>query len=444
MSQTWTSVLTEIRSKISEVNYNAWFKDLRCVHMDDSSVQLAVPNSFTREWLSDYYAETICDELRKLTGHEYRVAFEVQELVEAATADAKSVEHRPLITSVVRAPLADPLNPRYSFDRFVVGANNQFATAACKAVADLPGGHYNPLFIYGGVGLGKTHLLNAIGFALQERQPELRLLYIGSERFMNEVINCIRFDKMAEFRRKYREGCDVLLMDDVQFIAGKERTQEEFFHTFNCLYESHKQIVVTSDQFPKDINGFEDRLRSRFEWGLIADIQPPDLETRIAILQKKAEASHIALADEVAVFLAEQIRSNVRELEGSLIRLSAYSSLNAIPITIELAQEVLKNVLRETQHRCSIENVQKLVAEYYQIQVAEMKSARRMKHLAFPRQIAMYLCKKHVKSSFPEIGRKFGGKDHTTVMHACRKIEQQLTTNARLRHEIEFLEKSLR
>ncbi len=456
MSEIWLSVLEKIRSKISEVNYNAWFGQVECLRSEPEEIVLGVPNIFTKEWLADYYSDTIREELGKITGRNYAVQFEIQEVPitsegessGAATATQASVtttanESAPLVTAMVRAPIAEALNPRYTFDRFVVGSDNQFATAACKAVADLPGGHYNPLFIYGGVGLGKTHLLNAIGMSIQERFPHLRILYIGSERFMNEVINGIRFDKMPQLRRKYRESCDVLLMDDIQFIAGKERTQDEFFHTFNCLYDAHKQIVVTSDRFPKDIPGLEDRLRSRFEWGLVADIQAPDLETRIAILQKKAEADGITLPAEVSIFLAQQIRSNVRELEGSLIRLSAYSSLNGVPITVELAKDVLKNLVREERHRCSIENVQKLVADYYQIKIADMKSARRMKHLAFPRQIAMYLCKKHVQSSFPEIGQKFGGKDHTTVIHAVRKIEAQVKTDARLRDDIEFLEKSL-
>lgn len=463
MTQAWQQALGEIRSKISDVNFNAWFGEVECIEFDKHvGLRLSVPNSFTKEWLADYYLDMIRSEMKRITGEFCDVAFEIRAGGEGAAENVStedgdldieeqnSAEHatanaapKPLVTSIVRAPLAEPLNPRYSFDKFVIGANNQFAAAACKAVSDLPGGHYNPLFIYGGVGLGKTHLLNAIGITLQERHPEMRILYIGSERFMNEVINCIRFDKMGEFRRKYREGCDVLLIDDIQFIAGKERTQEEFFHTFNCLYEAQKQIVVTSDKFPKDIHGFEDRLRSRFEWGLIADIQAPDLETRIAILQKKADADKIELDDEVALYLAQQIRANVRELEGSLIRLSAYSSLNGVPITTDLCKEVLKNIIKETDMRCTIERVQKLVADYYQIKISDMKSSRRMKHLAFPRQIAMYLCKKHVKSSFPEIGRKFGGKDHTTVIHACRKIDGQLKENARLRDEIEFIEKSL-
>lgn len=450
MTEIWQQVLEQIRGKISERNYDAWFGQVECTHLDQEKAHLAVPNSFTREWLSDYYYETIQQELRNITGREYEIGFEINETAEKAegptsehTVSKAAKSARPLVTTIVRAPIAEPLNPRYSFERFVVGAGNQFAFAACKAVGDLPGGHYNPLFIYGGVGLGKTHLLNAIGLQLQETHPELQILYISSERFMNEVIQGIRFDKMPQFRRKYRESCDVILIDDIQFIAGKERTQEEFFHTFNCLHEAGKQIVVTSDKFPKDIAGLEERLRSRFEWGLIADIQAPELETRIAILQKKAELDHIELPDDVAIYLAQKISSNVRELEGSLIRLSAYSSLNGTPINLELATSVLKHVVKDTDPRCSIESVQRLVADYYHIKITDMKSARRMKHLVFPRQIAMYLCKKHVKSSFPEIGQKFGGKDHTTVMHACRKINSQIKTDARLRDEIEFLEKSL-
>lgn len=450
MSEIWQSVLNKIRGQISEMNYNSWFGGVECVKSDDDEVVLSVPSTFVKDWLVDYYRETIREELGKITGRPCDVRFEIHEnpvIAEESVAESSThgnaQQHAPLVSSMVRAPIAESLNPRYTFERFVVGTDNQFAHAASKSVADLPGGHYNPLFIYGGVGLGKTHLLNAIGMSIQERHPHLRILYIGSERFMNEVINGIRFDKMPQLRRKYRESCDVLLMDDIQFIAGKERTQDEFFHTFNCLYDAHKQIVVTSDKLPKDTPGMEDRLRSRFEWGLIADIQPPDLETRMAILHKKAEVDNITLPPEASLFLAQQIRSNVRELEGSLIRLSAYSSLNGVPITVELAKDVLKNLVREERYRCSIENVQKLVADYYQIKIADMKSQRRMKHLAFPRQIAMFLCKKHVRSSYPEIGQKFGGKDHTTVMHACRKIEAQSQTDARLRDDIAFLEKSL-
>lgn len=445
MLELWQSVLDKIRPKISEVNYNNWFKDIKPLAVDNREIRLSVPNRFIKDWLSDYYTDVIRDELSNISGQEMRVLWEcdgrepeVHNVVNGEQGDRTE----PLVTSVVRAPICEPLNPRYRFDRFVVGTNNQFAHAACRSVADLPGAHYNPLFIYGGVGLGKTHLLNAVGLALQDTHPDTRILYVGSERFVNELINSIRFDKMGDFRRKYRESCDVLLMDDVQFLAGKERSQEEFFHTFNCLYDNQKQIVVTSDRLPKDI-GIEERIRSRFEWGLIADIQPPDLETRIAILKKKADSDRIQLPDDAATYLAQQVRSNVRELEGSLIRLSAYASLNAKPITVELVQEILKNIVRDPEQRCSIEAVQKLVADYYQIKVAEMKSARRMKHLAVPRQIAMYLCKKHIKSSFPEIGQKFGGKDHTTVIHACRKIDGEIKSNPRMRDDVEFLEKSL-
>lgn len=457
MPELWESVLHKIRSKISDFHYNYWFQGVRCSASEEGVLKLSVPNVFTRDWLREYYESTIVEEARRIGGAPWQLEIEIRPEA-AAESDAvdlpaeRPVSHqladaaarRPLVTSVVAAPLGDPLNPKYDFDRFVIGTNNQFATAACKAVADLPGGHYNPLFIYGGVGLGKTHLLNAIGLQIQERFPHLRILYVSSERFMNEVINAIRFDKTAELRKKYRDGCDVLLMDDIQFIAGKERTQDEFFHTFNVLYYAQKQIVVTSDRFPKDVDGLDDRLRSRFEWGLIADIQAPDLETRIAILQKKAETSGIRLENDVAIYLSQQFRANVRELEGSLIRLSAYAALHNVPITVDFAKEVLKDIVKDHHQPCSIEAVQKLVADYYQIKLSDMKSPRRMKHLAVPRQIAMYLCKKHIpKSSFPEIGRKFGGKDHTTVMHACRKIESVIQESGRMRDEVEFLEKSL-
>lgn len=450
MSELRQALLGNVRSKISDVTFNTWFSQIVAIHLVDEGARIAVADRYVAGWLNDYYVDLLQDELQVLTGRRLSIRFEVH--TSAAGAGGKAAAEppaespqapRPLITSLVRAPIGEPLNPRYTFERFVVGANSQFAQAACKAVADLPGGHYNPLFVYGGVGLGKTHLLNAVGLGLQEQHPDLRILYIGSERFVNELINSIRYDKMAEFRRKYREGCDVLLIDDIQFIAGKERTQEEFFHTFNCLHDAHKQLVVTSDKLPKEIPGLEERLRSRFEWGLIADIQAPDLETRVAILRKKAENDRLVLPDAVAMHLAQQIQSNVRELEGSLIRLSAFASLNGVPMTVELAQEILKSLRYEVDLRCSIEAVQKLVADYYQLKVNELKSARRMKHFAFPRQIAMYLCKKHIKSSFPEIGQKFGGKDHTTVMHACRKIDRQMKTDPRLRDDIEFLEKSI-
>ncbi len=327
----------------------------------------------------------------------------------------------------------------------MVGGGNQLAHAAAKAVAKLPGAHYNPLFIYGGVGLGKTHLLHAIGNAVLKQYPEVKVICLSAEKFMIEFIHCLQNNQMVGFRKKYR-NCDLLLTDDIQFLGGKESTQHEFFHTFNDLHHSKRQIVVTSDKIPKEIHGLEPRLRSRFEWGLIADIQSPDLETRMAILQKKAESDRITLSDEVAMYLAETIQSNVRELEGALIRLNAFASLTKAPITLDLAKEVLQDHFRSLElpvKKSTVESIQQVVAQYYQIDLEELKSHRRLKTLAYPRQVAMYLCKKHLRLSFPEVGHRFGGKDHTTVMHACRKIEALLKVDSHLQNDISILEKTI-
>lgn len=446
----WDSVFASIKNQYDSPVTQAFLRQLQFHTFEDGILRLAVPDSYTRDWVVENLHDAIRDQASQLATQPCDIEVVIDPSMKVAeeeaprTAKSSKEFARPLVTSAMAAPLGDPLNPRYSFDSFVIGANSQFAVAGCKSVADLPGGHYNPLFIYGGVGLGKTHLLNAIGLGVQQNFPHLRILYVQGERFMNEVIYAIRFDKTVELRKKYRDSCDVLLIDDIQFIAGKERTQEEFFHTFNVLHTAQKQIVVSSDRFPKEMAGLDDRLRSRFEWGLIADIQPPDLETRVAILQKKAESSGVPLRDDVAMYLAEQFRSNVRELEGSLIRLAAYSTLNKREMSVEYAQEILKNIVKEHVPLCTIENIQKVVAEYYQIKIAEMKSPRRMKHLAVPRQIAMYLCKKLVaKASYPDIGRKFGGKDHTTVIHACRKIEGLVGSDVGLRDQIASIEKSL-
>jgi chromosomal replication initiator protein len=325
----------------------------------------------------------------------------------------------------VKLPDSDPfepnLNTKYTFATFVVGSSNQFAHAAALAVADSPSKTYNPLFIYGGVGLGKTHLMHAIGHRVRELNRHLRLCYISSERFMNELINAIRYDQTMTFRDKYRT-IDVLLIDDIQFMAGKERTQEEFFHTFNALYDNQKQIVISSDCPPREIPTLEERLHSRFEWGLIADIQPPDLETKVAILRKKAEMERLELPDNVALFIASKIKSNIRELEGSLVRLTALSSLKGEPISLSLAQEALKNIVEEDERSVTIEVIQKVVAEYYNLKVADLKSKSNTRNIAVPRQIAMYLCKVLTKASLPEIGREFGGKHHTTVLHSINKI----------------------
>ena len=315
------------------------------------------------------------------------------------------------------------LSPRYSFDAFIVGASNQFAHAACRAVAEAPSRSYNPLFLYGGVGLGKTHLMHAIGHYVLTHSPGLKLTYISAERFMNEVINAIRYDRILEFRERYR-GVDVLLVDDIQFIVGKERTQTEFFHTFNALHDAQKQIVISSDQPPHQITELEERLRSRFEWGLIADIQSPDLETKIAILKRKAEAEGVPLPDDVALFIAGRIKSNIRELEGSLIRLLAYASLTGREISMALAQETLRDVLRHDQRAVTIDAIQKFVADYYKLKINDLKSRNNSKSIAKPRQVAMYLCKSLTSASLPEIGKSFGGKHHSTVIHSIRKVEE--------------------
>ncbi|PIR21236.1 MAG: chromosomal replication initiator protein DnaA [Deltaproteobacteria bacterium CG11_big_fil_rev_8_21_14_0_20_47_16] len=456
MSALWQSTLNQIRENISESTFNAWFSGIQCIDVDEegATIHLGLPNGFIKNWINDYYHDLIVKSVTEQGQKPFRVEYQV--LTGQSIEEVPGLAATPLITTApsavspviaveaVKAPIPEQLNPKYDFDKFVVGSANQFAHAAAKAVADLPGGQYNPLFIYGGVGLGKTHLLNAIGIHVTQRYPQCRCIYVSGERFMNELINTIRFGKMEEFRAKFREGCDLLLIDDIQFIAGKERTQEEFFHTFNTLHGAQKQIVLTSDRLPKDMTGLEERLRSRFEWGLIADIQPPDLETRVAILKKKAENDRIPIDDDVAMFLATAIKSNIRELEGALIRLSAFSSLNGRPITLELTQDVFRHILRDQMSACSIESIQKLVSDYYQIKVSDLKSARRVRSLVEPRQVAMYLCKKHLHSSFPEIGHKFGGKDHTTVMHAVRKIEALIPNNTKMRDDVAFLEKSLK
>jgi chromosomal replication initiator protein len=335
------------------------------------------------------------------------------------------------------------LSAKYTFESFVIGASNQFAHAACKAVASQPGDHYNPLFIYGGVGLGKTHLVNAIGHQVLDQNPDARVLYLSSESFMNELIAALRRDRMDDFKNRFRR-IDVLIVDDVQFLAGRERTQEEFFHTFNSLYESRRQIVLTSDKFPKEIPDLEERLRNRFEWGLIADIQPPDMETRVAIIEKKAELEEIELPHEVALFLASNIDSNVRELEGSLTRLGAFASLNRCPITVDFAREVLQNVLRDKRDRAiTIESIQKAVCEFFNIRSNELRSKKRTRNVTLPRQVAMYLCRRYTEASFPVIGDRFGGRDHSTVIHAAQVIERRIHEDAVFRATVERLERLL-
>jgi len=452
-------VKDNIRNKISNLNYNTWFKQIQKAQLEGDIYTLFVPNRFVADWITDYYADLLEKEITSLMERPVRLRFEISEGSQTqgsqtqGPADFQEKNTTTHVTPVLETssiqkqrPIISSfsLNPKSSFDTFVVGSGNQLAHAAAKAVSELPGRHYNPLFLYGGVGLGKTHLLNAIGLELHRRHPDFKIIYMSSEKFMNELINGIRFDRMAEFRKKYRESCDILLIDDIQFIAGKERTQDEFFHTFNTLYDAQRQIVLTSDKSPKEIPGLEDRLRSRFEWGLIADVQAPDMETRAAILRKKSDSSNIRLRDDVILFLAMQLKGNVRELEGALIRLQAFAELAKSPITIDLAKGVIQNLFKHNSPTAqSIESIQKAVADYYNVRVEDLKSTCRVKGFAHPRQVAMYLCRKYLKRSFPEIGSNFGGKDHTTVMHACKKVERVLMLDTHLRNELELIEKLL-
>lgn len=441
----WDNVLARIETKVNRHSFYTWFKPTSYVADDEGSLRVRVPNALFRDWLTKHYSAVIEEALGEVDRRGTTVAF--------VTDDA------PAVAAVAPPPVPDAvpvepelpvedgqvggLAPRYSFDTFIVGPSNQFAHAACRAVAEAPSRSYNPLFIYGGVGLGKTHLMHAIGHYVLNHLKTLKLTYISSERFMNEMINAVRYDRILDFRERYR-SVDVLLVDDIQFLAGKEGTQTEFFHTFNALYDSQKQIVISSDCPPHEIPQLEERLRSRFEWGLIADIQPPDLETKVAILKRKAEAEGVGLPDNVALYIAGKIKSNIRELEGSLIRLVAYASLTGREISLALAQDVLRNVLQHDDRAVTIEVIQKFVADYYQLKLAELKSRNNSKSIAMPRQIAMYLCKALTNASLPEIGRSFGGKHHSTVIHSVRKIEELRKRDGDFNTLLNTLSESLR
>ena len=421
ISELWGEGLKVIQERIGSQAYDTWFRSVSLDSVNGREITLRVPNRFFGQWLKDHYQDVLCDVLGSLMG--FNAVDILWKTDDSRVGEASDDDKGAAVVSASKRRHVNTLNPKYTFENFVVGGGNQFARAASLAVAENPAKSYNPLFIYGGVGLGKTHLLHAIGASLYAKSM-MRVVFVSSEQFTNEVVHSIRYDKMVEFRRKYRSA-EILLIDDVQFIAGKERTQEELFHTFNALYENRKQIVLSSDSFPKDMLEMEARLRSRFSWGLIADIQPPDLETRIAILQKKAEMEKIIISDEIAHFIASHVRSNIRELESCLIRLGAFSSLTGEPVTMEMMKEVLKDLLSTSQKQVGVAEVQNAVAARFGVRVADIKSKKRTKTLVFPRQLAMYLSRDLTELSYPEIGRHFGGKDHTTIMHACRKIEKE-------------------
>ncbi|MGQ0567954.1 MAG: chromosomal replication initiator protein DnaA [Armatimonadota bacterium] len=436
-SELWTEAIRRIEGQLNKPTLESFLKVMRPVGLQGDTFAFTVPNRFAKDWVEQRLLGMIRGALRAAVGRSVDVRITVAEAPQPAPAPRIATSPAP-----PRTPEGLHFSLKYTFETFVVGAGNRFAHAAAMAVAEAPARAYNPMFIYGGVGLGKTHLLQAIGHRVL-LAGLARVAYVSSEKFTNELINSIRDDKTLDFRQRYR-NVDVLLIDDIQFLAGKERTQEEFFHTFNTLHEASHQIIITSDRPPKEIPTLEDRLRSRFEWGLIADIQPPDLETRIAILRKKAESEGIAVPDEVAEFIAQRIPTNIRELEGALIRVVAYASLTRSPISVELAADVLRDLLPPTRARVvTIQSIQAALAEFFGIRVEEMRAKRRTKGVAFPRQVAMYVAREITDASLPRIGEEFGGRDHTTVMHACQRVRETLGRDAHLAASLKRLMEDL-
>ncbi|ARD48394.1 chromosomal replication initiation protein DnaA [Sporosarcina sp. P37] len=443
LSSLWEQVLKNIEARVSKPSFETWLKSTKLLTFEEENATISVPNSFAKDWLETHYVHLITGILSELTGEDRIVEFIVPQ--DMAENDIKLPKSQP--KPVEKAPMpnsAGMLNPKYTFDTFVIGSGNRFAHAASLAVAEAPAKAYNPLFIYGGVGLGKTHLMHAIGHYVLEQNPSSKVVYLSSEKFTNEFINSIRDNKAGDFRDQYR-SVDVLLIDDIQFLAGKEQTQEEFFHTFNTLHEESKQIIISSDRPPKEIPTLEDRLRSRFEWGLITDIAPPDLETRIAILRKKAKADGLVdISNDVMLYIANQIDSNIRELEGALIRVVAYSSLVNADVTTDLAAEALKDIIPNSRPRIiSILDIQKAVGEHYNVRLEDFVAKKRTRAIAFPRQIAMYLSRELTDSSLPKIGSEFGGRDHSTVIHAHEKISTQLDTDKSLQQDVQDIKKVL-
>jgi chromosomal replication initiator protein len=435
----WNAALANIEKKISKPSFDTWLKSTKAHSLQGNLLIITAPNEFARDWLEERYSQLISGILYEITGEELSVKFIIPQNQNEAEND---VQLPPKKVKKEDDPGDFPqgiLNQKYTFDTFVIGSGNRFAHAASLAVAEAPAKAYNPLFIYGGVGLGKTHLMHAIGHYVLDHNPQAKVVYLSSEKFTNEFINSIRDNKAENFRNKYR-NVDILLIDDIQFLAGKESTQEEFFHTFNALHEESKQIIISSDRPPREIPTLEDRLRSRFEWGLITDITPPDLETRIAILRKKAKAEGLDIPNEVMLYIANQIDSNIRELEGALIRVVAYSSLINKDINADLAAEALKDIIPSSKPKViTIHEIQRIVGEHFSIKLEDFKAKKRTKSVAFPRQIAMYLSRELTDYSLPKIGEEFGGRDHTTVIHAHEKISKLLQTDAQLQKQMKEL-----
>jgi chromosomal replication initiator protein len=454
LRETWAATLGELQLGLTRANFDTWFKDTSILSEEDDVFCVGVPNAFAREWLENKYRGQVRQALQHIVGRTVDVRFVTAASAAAparpAVSGSRSGSVPPQVATTAAAaaerrdgPLAAVLNPRYTFSTFVVGSNNRLAHAAALSVAERPGHSYNPLFLYGGSGLGKTHLMHAIGHAVMSRHPRKRVMYATSEKFTNEFINSIRTQRTEDFRERYRR-IDVLLIDDIQFIAGKEGTQDEFFHTFNAIHEEGKQIVLSSDRPPKAIASLEERLRSRFEWGLTADISQPDLETRIAILRTKAEAQSAAVPPPVIDFLAQRIVSNVRELEGALTRIVAYATLNAVPITTELAQQMLQHLLQNPRRQTlSPEKIVEVVARYYQVPVEQLRGKARDKQIVLPRQVAMFLMREETEAPLLRIGEALGGRDHSTVLHGCEKIEREMGENDDFRREVSSLREML-
>lgn len=441
----WNKALAEIEKKISKPSFETWLKSTKAHSLKGDTLVIIAPNEFARDWLDSRYAHLISETIYDITGEELNIKFIIphNQSEEDLHVQSTSKKQRKAEEEQTDFP-QNMLNPKYTFDTFVIGSGNRFAHAASLAVAEAPAKAYNPLFIYGGVGLGKTHLMHAIGHYVIEHNPSAKVVYLSSEKFTNEFINAIRDNRADDFRNKYR-NVDVLLIDDIQFLAGKEQTQEEFFHTFNTLHEESKQIVISSDRPPKEIPTLEDRLRSRFEWGLITDITPPDLETRIAILRKKAKAEGFDIPNEVMLYIANQIDSNIRELEGALIRVVAYSSLINKEINADLAAEALKDIIPSAKPKViTIQDIQRVVGQHFNIKLEDFKAKKRTKSVAFPRQIAMYLSRELTDYSLPKIGEEFGGRDHTTVIHAHEKISTLLQTDVQLQKHIKEIQEKLK
>lgn len=439
LEELWLSSLDIIKTELTEVSFNTWLKTIEPMSINDNRIMLGAPNEFTKSILEARYLTLIQNAVNQVSNKKYDISFLIpgEEVNSASKEITEKVKDNTMV-------LKSQLNPKYIFDTFVIGNSNRFAHAASLAVAEAPAMAYNPLFIYGGVGLGKTHLMHAIGHYILSQNPKANVEYVSSEKFTNELINSIRDDRNVEFRNKYR-NVDVLLIDDIQFIAGKERTQEEFFHTFNALHDANKQIIISSDRTPKEIPTLEDRLRSRFEWGLIADIQAPDLETRIAILRKKAQMENIDVDNDVMVYIATKIKSNIRELEGALIRIVAYSSLTNRDVTIDLAEEALKDILSSTRpQEVNVDYIKEVVSKNLGIKMEDFNSKKRTRTISYPRQIAMYLCRELTELSLPKIGEEFGGRDHTTVIHAYEKIALEVESDLYLRKKIDKLIKEIK